>query len=78
MAGTAPACKEVLSSCIPVYDPILITFSYKELAKIKKKLISCTHFPTLWEILWKETNKYDTSLSVLENEDCSRPSGTHV
>ena len=27
MAGTAPACKEVLSSCIPVYDSFFDTLS---------------------------------------------------
>jgi hypothetical protein len=27
MAGTAPACKKVLSSCIPVYDSFLDTLS---------------------------------------------------
>ena len=60
MAGTAPACTEVLSSCIPVYDSFLDTFFYKKMTKSGKKLISCTHFPTRWRILRSETD--DTTL----------------
>ena len=30
MAGTAPACTEVLSTCIPVYDSFLGTLSTTE------------------------------------------------
>jgi hypothetical protein len=43
MAGTAPACKEVLSACIPVYDSFLGTFSGWKMTKSQKKLISYTH-----------------------------------
>lgn len=43
MAGTAPACKEVLSSCIPVYDLFLDTDSDKKITKSQNKPISYTH-----------------------------------
>ena len=78
MAGTAPACTEVLSSCIPVYDSFLDTFFDQKMTKSRKKLISYTRSPyalrnsTEWD-WW-----YDTSLSVSENEACSRPYGTHL
>ena len=60
MAGTAPACTEVLSPCIPVYDSFLDTFFYKKMTKSGKKLISYTHFPTIWGTLQSETD--DTTL----------------
>ncbi len=60
MAGTAPACKEVLSACIPVYDSFLDTYSDRKMTKSQNKPISYTHFLTQWGILRSEA--YNTSL----------------
>lgn len=56
MAGTAPACKEVLSACVPIYNLILGTFSYRERAKSRKKLLSYTYTVTPEEILAGKTD----------------------
>lgn len=45
MAGTAPACKEVLSACIPVYDSFLDTYSDRKMTKSQNKPISYTQLP---------------------------------
>ncbi len=60
MAGTAPACTEVLSACIPIYNPFLDTFSYREMAKNKKKSIAYTYALTFSSILRAQTD--DTTL----------------
>lgn len=56
MAGTAPACTEVLSSCIPVYDSFLFTFSYEEMTKSRRKPLSYTYLVTREEILASKTD----------------------
>ena len=56
MAGTAPACKEVLSACIPIYNLFLDTYFDKKIAKNRNKLLSYTYTITLEEILVGKTH----------------------
>jgi hypothetical protein len=79
MAGTAPACKEVLSSCIPVYDSFFDTLSTTwKMTKSRRVDFVYSYSLRNEEILKSETDNTVLPYQLLEKNVCSRPFGTHV